>query len=134
MHAQSEFRGNSVQSFLSLIENISANSEHFLGRNIPLDSDYDTDYGYVVKFFCFENFQPNLSKKQHNPYMPSCDRQSCETSVKESGSLPRITATAPSNMISCRVHKPAILVTTLFSVESCIADSRLWVHKPDYIS
>lgn len=83
-------------------------------------------------FFCFENFQSNLSKKQHNPYLPSYDRQSFGMKRQGKRELPRITATASSNMICCWVHKPALWITTLFSVVSCITDIRLWVHKPDY--
>ena len=71
-------------------------------------------------FFCFENFQSNLSKKQHNPYLPSYDRQSFGTKRQGKRELPRITTTASSNMICCWVHKPALWITTLFSVVSCI--------------
>jgi len=43
------FEKTAFKVFLSLIENISANAEHFIERNIPFDSDYDIDYGYVFR-------------------------------------------------------------------------------------
>ena len=93
-------------SFFSLIENISAIFEHFISRNIPLFSGFDTDSEYVFNILCFENLLPNSLKKQHNPYLPLNDRQSFETTRQGRRGLPRITSTASRNVIFRWVHKP----------------------------
>jgi len=43
------FEKTAFKVFISLIEHILANSEHFIEIKIPFDSDYDTDYGNVFR-------------------------------------------------------------------------------------
>jgi len=55
VHKVSFSRKQRSKFFLSFIEIVSVNSEDFIERNIPFDSDYDIDYGYVfLAFFSVE--------------------------------------------------------------------------------